>query len=98
MRLVSHPNVVELKAFFYSNGEKVSPILLSANRTSLISPPMPPEGRSLPQPRSGVRTRDRLPSFQALCQAQAGHANVAGQVVHVPGGFGVFKILVQLGN
>lgn len=23
MRLVSHPNVVELKAFFYSNGEKV---------------------------------------------------------------------------
>ncbi len=25
MRLVSHPNVVDLKAFFYSNGEKVSP-------------------------------------------------------------------------
>jgi hypothetical protein len=23
MRLVSHPNVVDLKAFFYSNGEKV---------------------------------------------------------------------------
>src|SRR5690349_21120765 len=23
MRLVSHPNIVDLKAFFYSNGEKV---------------------------------------------------------------------------
>jgi hypothetical protein len=23
MRLVSHPNVVDLKAFFYSNGDKV---------------------------------------------------------------------------
>lgn len=26
MRLVSHPNVVDLKAFFYSNGEKVGPL------------------------------------------------------------------------
>lgn len=24
MRLVAHPNVVDLKAFFYSNGDKVS--------------------------------------------------------------------------
>jgi serine/threonine protein kinase len=24
MRLVSHPNVVDLKAFFYSNGDKVT--------------------------------------------------------------------------
>lgn len=24
MRLVSHPNVVDLRAFFYTNGEKVS--------------------------------------------------------------------------
>lgn len=24
MRLVGHPNVVDLKAFFYSNGDKVS--------------------------------------------------------------------------
>ena len=29
MRLVSHPNVVDLKAFFYSNGEKVSKIIVS---------------------------------------------------------------------
>ena len=33
MRLVSHPNVVDLKAFFYSNGEKASKIVV---------PPDPP--------------------------------------------------------
>lgn len=25
MRIVRHPNIVELKAFYYSNGERVSP-------------------------------------------------------------------------
>lgn len=34
MRLVSHPNVVELKAFFYSNGEKVR--LRSSRRLALF--------------------------------------------------------------
>lgn len=31
MRIVRHPNIVELKAFYYSNGERVrtSPVLLS---------------------------------------------------------------------
>lgn len=94
MRLVSHPNVVELKAFFYSNGEKVRGIMLSANRVSLMFTSTLAEGRSLPQPRSGVRTRDRLPSFQALRQAQAGHANVAGQIVHVPSEFAVYQDLI----
>ena len=31
MRIVRHPNIVELKAFYYSNGERVSKI-----------PPLPP--------------------------------------------------------
>lgn len=26
MRIVRHPNIVELKAFFYNNGERVRPI------------------------------------------------------------------------
>lgn len=26
MRIVRHPNIVELKAFYYSNGERVSSI------------------------------------------------------------------------
>lgn len=29
MRLVSHPNVVDLKAFFYSNGEKKDEVFLN---------------------------------------------------------------------
>ena len=32
MRLVAHPNVVDLKAFFYSNGDKVSTCLPQAVR------------------------------------------------------------------
>ena len=27
MRIVRHPNIVELKAFYYSNGERVSLVL-----------------------------------------------------------------------
>jgi glycogen synthase kinase 3 beta len=27
MRIVRHPNIVQLKAFYYSNGERVSPYL-----------------------------------------------------------------------
>ena len=37
MRLVSHPNVVDLKAFFYSNGEKVGKIVVSPNRPCDVS-------------------------------------------------------------
>jgi glycogen synthase kinase 3 beta len=29
MRLVSHPNIVRLKAFFYSNGEKKDEVFLN---------------------------------------------------------------------
>ena len=28
MRIVRHPNIVELKAFYYSNGERVSYLFL----------------------------------------------------------------------
>lgn len=40
MRLVSHPNVVDLKAFFYSNGDKVSmacPIMIDLMRRRRMS-------------------------------------------------------------
>lgn len=33
MRIVRHPNIVELKAFYYSNGERVT----------IHCPPFPPE-------------------------------------------------------
>lgn len=32
MRIVRHPNIVELKAFYYSNGERVR-ILRTSDRT-----------------------------------------------------------------
>lgn len=35
MRIVRHPNIVELKAFYYSNGERVSPTFLLASEQSL---------------------------------------------------------------
>jgi glycogen synthase kinase 3 beta len=32
MRIVRHPNIVELKAFYYSNGERVSDALRISTR------------------------------------------------------------------
>lgn len=32
MRIVRHPNIVELKAFYYSNGERVSQVLRRIKR------------------------------------------------------------------
>ena len=29
MRIVHHPNIVDLKAFYYSNGERVSPAIVT---------------------------------------------------------------------
>lgn len=34
MRIVRHPNIVELKAFYYSNGERVSMPILSISSSS----------------------------------------------------------------
>lgn len=38
MRLVSHPNVVDLKAFFYSNGDKVCPVSMQSCHFSCARP------------------------------------------------------------
>lgn len=40
MRLVSHPNIVDLKAFFYTNGDKVR--FAKKDHHSPFSPPPPP--------------------------------------------------------
>ena len=32
MRIVRHPNIVQLKAFYYSNGERVSMIIQGLRR------------------------------------------------------------------
>ena len=40
MRIVRHPNIVELKAFYYSNGERVSEELLHFRRIFLQFTPL----------------------------------------------------------
>jgi hypothetical protein len=39
MRIVRHPNIVELKAFYYSNGERVCIIKPVNDTTITASPP-----------------------------------------------------------
>ena len=81
MRLVSHPNVVNLRAFFYSNEEKVR---FSLGR-SLADPDVPDtERRSIPQSCTRIRPRDRISSFSSLCEVEAAYADVADQTIHVP--------------
>lgn len=46
MRIVRHPNIVELKAFYYSNGERVS-LFHPAQNTLSISNDLGVEGRSI---------------------------------------------------
>ena len=36
MRVLSHPNVVDLRAFFYTSGEKVCNILLTIRKMKCI--------------------------------------------------------------
>ena len=43
MRIVRHPNVVELKAFYYSNGDRVSVAAAAAAAAAAADPlPLPP--------------------------------------------------------
>lgn len=59
MRIVRHPNIVQLKAFYYSNGERVSfpAHVLHVDPRSL----RPAEGRGVPESGAGIRPGDRLP-------------------------------------
>lgn len=88
MRLVSHPNVVDLKAFFYSNGDKVKFQLSHRSENSHVAdPPLHnvTERRGLSESCARVRSGDRLPCIKALCQAQANDAYAASETLHVSG-------------
>lgn len=52
MRLVSHPNVVDLKAFFYSNGDKVGLYTIVSPQQFTLTL----EGRGLSQPCARICT------------------------------------------
>ena len=57
MRIVRHPNIVQLKAFYYSNGERVS--YLPAGFCGAHAHRMT-ERRGLLEPGAGVRPGDRV--------------------------------------
>jgi hypothetical protein len=81
MRIVRHPNIVELKAFYYSNGERVHtalPILMTSLTNIRAA-----ERRSLPQSRSGIRTRDSLPCLAIFQQDEDDNANPGSQALHL---------------
>ena len=85
MRLVSHPNVVDLRAFFYSNGDKVDLNLYHLFPSHPYSPfLLQAERRNLPQSRPRIHPRNRLPRKPSLLQTQTAHADAPNQTIHVP--------------
>jgi hypothetical protein len=56
MRIVRHPNIVELKAFFYNNGERVCVCKQERAMRIMQLTILATEGRSLPQPRPRIRS------------------------------------------
>src|ERR1700738_4332512 len=84
MKLVSHPNVVDLKAFFYTNGDKV-PLsdVCTVIFFIILFFSFCAEGRSVSQPHARICTRNSLPRKSPLRQTQTAHAHVTNQIVHV---------------
>ena len=85
MRIVRHPNIVELKAFYYSNGERVSSRARYNNTRNIKdqSPDLCVERRSLPQSCVGIRSGNRLPCLALLQQNQNHHADIGDQNLHI---------------
>ena len=76
MRIVRHPNIVELKAFYYSNGERVSHRGRKSHPGSVADHILTSslERRSLPESRVGVRSGNRLSCLALLQQDEDYHA------------------------
>ena len=85
MRIVRHPNIVELKAFYYSNGERVGdpvqPGLSGRATTNLLCATV--ERRGVLESRVGVCTRDRLPCLAFLQQIEDNHAHPRDQDLYL---------------
>lgn len=80
MRMMQHPNVCALKAYFYNQGEKVGPILFDFvylyNNGKL-------EGRDLLKFSLGIRARNSISSSSSLCKDQTTYTHFASQDLHV---------------
>jgi serine/threonine protein kinase len=66
MRIVRHPNIVQLKAFYYSNGERVSGLTARTASRRACAYQIMTERRGLSEPRAGVRPGNRIPSITVL--------------------------------
>ena len=76
MRIVSHPNIVELKAFYYSNGERVSEwIGWFDHSVSGILTISDSERRGILESGPRVCAGNRLPGLSILQQDEGCHAN-----------------------
>jgi hypothetical protein len=84
MRIVRHPNIVELKAFFYNNGERVCVCKQARPCIFVYLTVSATEGRGLPESRTRIRSRDRLPCLALLQQDEDRHAHSRGQALHLP--------------
>ena len=90
MRRLEHCNIVKLKYFFYSSGEKVGFFYYSVVSDSVpltgAGPLLlcPAERRSVPQPSVGVYSRDGLQGGPPLQPVQADDPHQLHQAVHVP--------------
>ena len=64
MRIVRHPNIVELKAFYYSNGDRVSAPGRDSWHGEIAY--MGIERGSIPQPRTRICARNRVPGVSVF--------------------------------
>jgi len=85
MRIVRHPNIVELKAFYYSNGERVGYLyLLTSRMIQLLTRNVCLlERRSLLEPGVGIRSGDRISRIALLQQVEDDHAYPGDQNLHI---------------
>lgn len=89
MRIVRHPNIVELKAFYYSTGERVCrvvPFACISHGNSFLTTCSTTiaERRSVSEPGARVCARDRVPGITVFQQDEDHHADDRGQALHLP--------------
>jgi serine/threonine protein kinase len=75
MRKLEHQNIVKLKFFFYSSGDKVT-LLFAAIITSFFAFA---EGRTLSEFDSGIHTRDGVSSGAPLFEAAPNDSDTVHQ-------------------
>lgn len=79
MRMMRHPNVCSLKAYFYNQGEKVTDNCFKSQQDLMYKV----ERRNIFKSSHGVCTRDSVQSSSSLCQNSTAYTHFAGQDLYV---------------